>query len=500
MIMKRAVIYSRYSAGPNQTDVSIEGQEKSCQDYIERHSYSFVRMYADRHISGRTDKRPAFQTMIDDAKTGDFDVVVVYSLDRFSRDKYDSAIYKKALRDCGVVVESASENIPEGPEGIMFEGILESLAVYYSAELSKKIRRGMDVKARKGLSTGGPTPFGYVLEDGVYKPDPNRAPHVAEVFRMYAAGSSFTDCAKYLNSFGFKTTMKKNFSSGSVRRILENKKYCGYYIYNGLEIEGGMPQLVDEVLYYEVQKIMKKNSKPVRPRGEFALTGKLICGKCGGSMTGTSGTSKTGDVHYYYKCPGKDRKPVPRDQLEHSVAQHVREILSSPERMDPIVDELYALYLEESKTRSRASILSDNLQEIEKKISRIVDHIMENGSSPTLADKLNTLESDRAILQNDLDKLERDAHMTPEIIREGMQLALLGEQSTDASVIRTFVRKVVLYDDHLLIEFNLKGQDGLETHELLEFDLTSVCSTIRGSSRTLAIYHGRVLAICKRYQ
>ena len=497
MSKNRAVIYSRYSAGPNQTDVSIEGQEKICHDYIERNSYSFVRMYADRHVSGRTDKRPAFQNMIEDAKSGSFDVVIVYSLDRFSRDKYDSAIYKKVLRDHGVVVESASENIPDGPEGIMFEGILESLAVYYSAELSKKIRRGMDVKAKKGLSTGGPTPFGYVLDDGHYLPDPKAAPHVAEVFRMYSAGSSFSECARYLNDLGFSTGKRKPFTSGTIRKILTNKKYCGYYLYNGLEIEGGMPQLVDEMIYFEVQKMIKSKSKPSRPRGEYALTGKLICGKCGSNMTGTSGTSKTGDVHYYYKCPGKDRRPVPRDRIEHAVAQHVREILSDPDRMDAMVDQLYNVMLENNRNDLRAAALSDNLQDVERGISRIVDHIIEHGSSPALAEKLEALESDRAILKNDLDQLQSEPELSRDMIRAGLQLPLLEKYTPDSDVIRIFVHQVVLYDDKLLIEFNFNGHDGLEKTELLGFDLSSLCSTKDTFSRTLAIYHGTVIAICR---
>lgn len=492
--MKRAVIYARYSAGPHQTDVSIEGQEKVCQDYIARKEYGFVRMYADRHISGRTDKRPAFQRMIDDARSGSFDVVVVYSLDRFSRDKYDSAIYKKMLRDCGVVVESASENIPDGPEGIMFEGILESLAVYYSAELSKKIRRGMDVKARKCLSTGGPTPFGYVLQDGSYHPDPNAAPHVAEVFRMYLSGSSFADCARYLNGLGFTTSKGKPFSSGTVRKILTNKKYCGYYVYNGMEVEGGMPQLIDENTFFKVHKMIAKN-KPHRPRGDFALTGKLICGICGEHMTGTSGTSKTGAVHYYYKCPSKDRKNIPRDLIEHTVAQYVRDALSDPERIDAIVDRLFALHLEEDRTQAKSSALADNLKRIEKKIDGIVDHIMENGSSPALADKLSALEEDRAILRSDLDQLQSEPVLTRDMIRAGLQLALLGDQTTDADVIRIFVHQVLLHEDHLIIEFNIKGHEGLQKTDLLEFDLCPDWWTIGALSRTLTVYRGSILLI-----
>lgn len=493
--MKRAAIYARYSTGPNQTDVSIEGQEKICTEYIDRHGYTFVGMYADKHISGRTDKRPRFQQMIDDARAGSFDVVVVYSLDRFSRDKYDSAIYKKVLRDHGVTVESASESIPEGPEGILFEGMLEAMAEYYSAELSKKIRRGLDVNASKSRSVGGPTPFGYTLKDGVYEMDPKEAPHVAEVFKMYLGGSTFADCARYLNSLGFSTGKGNPFSSNTVKKILSNKKYCGYYMYNGAEIEGGMPQLVEEDVFYKVQRRMKKN-KPHKPRGEYALSGKLICGKCDSLMRGTSGTSKTGDVHYYYKCPGKDRKPIKRDQLEHIVAQNVRDILSAPQSLDTLVDKLFDYQKEELRSDARITALSDNLKDIEKKLDRALNMVLEQGNVPGLADKIRELDADRAIMKADLDKLTSGPVLTKENIRDGLRLSLLEEHVSDVQVIKIFVHQVILYDDRLLIEFNFRGSDGLTRAEIKEFELNELCSTMNTPTRTLYIYHGRVLAFC----
>lgn len=494
--MKRAVIYARYSAGPNQTDVSIEGQEKICSAYIHRHGYAYAGMYADRHISGRTDRRPEFQRMIDEADG--FDVVVVYSLDRFSRDKYDSAIYKKALRGHGVVVESASESIPEGPEGILFEGMLEAMAEYYSAELSKKIRRGLDVKAEKGLSVGGPTPFGYILKDGKYEADPKAAPHVREVFERYWTGSTFADCARYLNGLGFTTQKGKPFGSGTIKKMLSNKKYAGFYVYAGTEIEGGMPQLVPEDLFYKVKKKMAKNKSHAQ-RADYALTGKLICGACGSWMRGTSGTSKSGDAFYYYKCPKKDRRPVPQQKVEHAVAECVRELLSEPERLDNLVNKLLAYQEEERRTDLKYGALEKNLKDTERKISNLVDMIAEHGGSRDLADRLEQLQADRAVMRADLENMQSGPVLSRDVIRQGLQLALLEDHVSDAAVIRIFVHQVLLHEDgRFIVEYNFKGAgDALEKSDILVFDQSVEWWSIGKSGRTLTIYRGRVLALSR---
>lgn len=493
--MKRAVIYARYSTGPNQTDVSIEGQEKICNQYIERQGYVYAGLYADRHISGRTDQRPQFQQMVDDAKSGGFDVVVVYSLDRFSRDKYDSAIYKKALRNHDVVVESASESIPEGPEGILFEGMLEAMAEYYSAELSKKIRRGMDVKASKGMSVGGHTPFGYVLKDGTYEADPKTSPHVTDIFERFVAGDTLTECARYLTGLGFSGPHGGSFTSESIRRMLQNKKYTGRYIYNGIEIDDGMPRLVSDALFYKAQKKLGKK-KPRRPRGEYALSGKLIHGPCGSDMIGTSGKGRSA-VYFYYKCPKNDIRPVPRDLLEHAVAQHVREALSSPENVDGLVDKLLAYQEEERRTDVKTSALESNLKDLDRKIDRIVNEIADGGASRALRAKLDEYEADRAIMKEDLDKMSTGPILSRDVLRQSLQLSLLEAHVSDAKLIHIFVHRVVLYDDRLLIEFNFKGADELERSELLGFDLNSSWCTSPQLGRTMIVYHGRVLTSCK---
>lgn len=137
-----AVIYARYSCD-NQREESIEGQFRECRAFAERNNYTPIDTYIDRAMSAKTDNRPEFQKMIKDSAKGQFNAIIVWKLDRFARNRYDSAHYKAMLRKNGVKVVSATEAISEGAEGIILESVLEGYAEYYSAELSEKVIRGM---------------------------------------------------------------------------------------------------------------------------------------------------------------------------------------------------------------------------------------------------------------------------------------------------------------------------------------------------------------------
>ena len=139
------VIYARYSSD-RQTEQSIEGQLKECYEYARRNGYTIVGEYIDRAISGTTDHRPEFLRMIADGDKKLFQAVLVYQLDRFARNRYDSATYKAKLKKNGIRVLSARENISDDASGVLMEAVLEGMAEYYSVELSQKIRRGMDIK------------------------------------------------------------------------------------------------------------------------------------------------------------------------------------------------------------------------------------------------------------------------------------------------------------------------------------------------------------------
>lgn len=145
----KAVIYARYSSD-NQREESIEGQLRECKAYAEKNGITILTAYIDRALSAKTDHRPEFQRMIKDSAKGLFDMVLVWKLDRFSRNRYDSAHYKATLRKNGAKVVSATETIAEDSTGILLESLLEGYAEFYSAELGEKVRRGLTENALKG--------------------------------------------------------------------------------------------------------------------------------------------------------------------------------------------------------------------------------------------------------------------------------------------------------------------------------------------------------------
>ncbi|NCA68170.1 MAG: recombinase family protein, partial [Clostridia bacterium] len=228
--MKKAVIYARYSSD-TQTEQSIEGQLRVCQEYAKAHDIVILDTYIDRAMTGTNDNRAAFQQMIKDSAKKEWDFVLVYKLDRFSRDKYATAINKKALKDNGVRLVSATEHIPNTPEGIILESMIEGYAEYYSAELSQKVKRGMNETRRKGNFTGGHLIYGYKIENRKVVIDEESAETVRFIYEQYAIGVYVKDIIKALTEKGIYSNAKP-FARNSIYNILKNEKYSGIYRFN----------------------------------------------------------------------------------------------------------------------------------------------------------------------------------------------------------------------------------------------------------------------------
>ena len=220
----KAVIYARYSSD-NQREESIEGQLRECMAFAERKGYTVIKSYADRAISGkRADNRPEFQRMINDSAKGEFDVVIVWKIDRFSRDKYDSVIYKSKLNKNGVSVISATEPIDDSPEGKLMESIFEGFSEYYVKDLELKTSRGMTENAIKGKFNGGHITYGYVIDDDKrFQKHETEAPIVAEIFRRYAEGEPIRSIIDDLTSKSV-TNRGKKMTYHFINWILKNRR------------------------------------------------------------------------------------------------------------------------------------------------------------------------------------------------------------------------------------------------------------------------------------
>lgn len=150
---KTAAIYARYSSS-NQREESIDAQLRICRKYAEENGYSIIKEYTDSAISGRTDQRPAFQQMIQDSAKGGFETLLIYSHDRFSRNKYDTAAYKTRLKKNGVRIVAVTLPLDDSPESGLMESIMEGFAQYYSENLARSTKRGLEENALHCKSNG----------------------------------------------------------------------------------------------------------------------------------------------------------------------------------------------------------------------------------------------------------------------------------------------------------------------------------------------------------
>jgi DNA invertase Pin-like site-specific DNA recombinase len=372
----KAVIYARYSSD-NQREESIEGQLRECGAYAEREGITIVNNYIDRALSAKTDNRPAFQQMIEDGKKNLFDAILVWKLDRFARNRTDSAIYKAVLRKNNVKVVSATEKISDGPEGIILEAMIEGMSEYFSAELSQKVSRGMTENALKSKFNGGNYTFGYAIdENGHFSPDPLAAPIVVEVFQKYADGATVQSMANELIARNIRTTKGNPMNYNRVHHMLTNRRYLGEYKFKDVTIPDAFAPIIPQALFDEVQRRMEKNKKAPATRKakqEYILSGKLFCGKCGEQMVGECGRGKMGKVYFYYKCANAkrrkcDKKSAQKAWIEDLAVRHTLEALNDENLVDKVVDTLFEM---QNRENVNLPLLEKQLADTEKAINNM---------------------------------------------------------------------------------------------------------------------------------
>ena len=468
---KRAAIYGRYSSH-TQKDTSIEQQFLEIRKYCKDNNIHIVAEYADRGISGTTDERPEFQRMMKDSARGKFNILVVWKVDRFARNRYDSAMYKARLKKNGVKVQYAKEYIPDGPEGILLESILEGSAEYYSANLAQNIRRGMEANARECKITNGAIPLGYRKgPDLRYEIDPVGADVVRRIFRLYTEGVSTIDICATLNNMGHKTKLGKPFGKNSLRTILSNERYTGVYIYRETRIEGGVPAIVDKETFAKAQNMLRfhANSPAASMDIQYLLTGKLFCGHCKEPMIGMSGTGKSGNKFAYYACANKrrgdktcDKKNVRKEDIEYAVVERTLEYVLTDEAIEKIADAAVKLQEAERDT-SVVEGLKAQLKEKDTALNNIMKAIEAGIFNSTTAARMQQLEAEKADLLN----LIADAEIElPMISRDDIKYTLekmrYGNPEDEAfreRIIDIFVTSVYLYDDNRLkIIYNYNNQ------------------------------------------
>lgn len=471
-----------------------------------KNDFVVIDEYCDRAISGKTDNRPMFQKLIKDSERGHFDAVIMYTLDRFARNRYDSAIYKAKLKKNGVKIFYAKQPMPDTPEGIILESVLEGYAEYYSENLARSIRRGMKENALHGIAMGTPV-LGYKIVDKKFEIDPVGAKAVQAIFTMYAEGKSQNDIIQYLNEQGYKTSRGNAFNKNSLSRILRNDKYIGVYRFDDVVLEDAVPPIVSRELFEKVQALFKHNYA-ARARNksieDYLLSTKLFCGHCGSNMVGESGTSKSGKLHYYYKCANRkrkhncDKKVEKKDWIEKLVVQYTVENVLTDENIELIATRAMELIEKELQDTSVLVSLQGMLKDTNKKIKNLLTAIEQGIFTSTTKDRLEELEAERRDLEG---QIAREEMKKPLLTKERIMYWLASFKKGDINdieyqrrIIDTLVNSVYLYDHgdkgrKIVLTFNISGAN----------TLTIECSDIEGIApprKILTPWRCRDLSLC----
>lgn len=463
--MRNAVVYARYSS-ERQNEQSIEGQLAKCNEFAEMNGLNIVDTYIDRAMTGTNDNRPAFQQMLADcAKPVPWDVVLIYAIDRFGRDSIEIAVNKQKLKKNGKTLISAtqrtSQNIDgsKNLDGILLENVYIGMAEYYSAELSQKVRRGLDESRKKGLFTGGHVPYGYKVEDRHIIPHPEEAPVVLYIFQQYSQGAIARDIIDDLSRRGIYKKGKP-FAQNTIYGMLRLSKYRGVYTFEGVDYTDMYPALVPPDLFDKVQCILAKNKVGKKSRdADFLLKGKISCGHCNRHLFGDSGTSRNGNIRYYYTCMGRKKIHVcnksitPKDKLEQLVLDITNQVFLNSSNVEIIADALIAAIQKRLNDGSRLKLLQSEREEVKRSVNNIMKAIEQGIFTATTKARLEELEQQLSDIESNIaiEETKQKRQLKRENIIEFIRHTIKKDPKI---LIRNLIQSIKLYDDKIEIYYN----------------------------------------------
>lgn len=485
----KAVAYARYSSD-SQREESITAQLRAIRNYCAKKEIALLAEYMDEAQSGTTDDRPEFQQMIRDLKDGKdglkIDLVLVHKLDRFARNRYDSAVYRREIGRSGARVIAVDQPVDSSPEGMLTEALLEALAEYYSANLARETLKGLKENAHQARFNGGHVPFGYCIVDGCYEINESEAPAIQLIFSMFVAGASYGEISSALNAQGLKTRFGNPWSGHTLHELLKNPKYAGLYIYNRaprkiggkrnwrrskpeedlVVVPGGVPAIVDPEVWQEAQKLLSRRRKWAKPMPEvpYLLSGKVRCAVCGCKVAG--GTHRTrGKPYRYYVCQGRQRagckaKRWRKDELERLVGAEIVRIVLDEESIAAAArrarEEIEKAASGSGQEKGR---LLEEIRNLRERRERLLDAV-ESGvlDSADIRSRMDSVKNREAYVFSELERLSAlpspsEEEMGSMLRSAAEDLRALGAPS--AAFFDRYVESVELDGDSVRVKFRL---------------------------------------------
>ena len=411
--MPTAITYCRVSSEEQaQKDISIPAQRKAIHRWAEAQpGVQVVEDFVDQGISAYApaDKRPGFCDMVSFCRKNDVDLILVHKLDRFSRNREESILFKSLLRKHGVTVKSITENYdPDTPQGFLYEGMIEVINQFYSMNLATETLKGMRENAERGFHNGGRVPFGYRLEKVmvgarehsklVPGPDEEVAT-VREIFRLATdLAMGVKSIANELNKRGVPAPRSRHWNSSTVNHMLSNRVYVGDQVWfqsrkagrdsrertgedDWIVTQDAHPAIIDREVFEERQRIAKSRQfmQPShRKHVSYLLSRVMICGCCGANFHGrrhkytSKKTGKTTERFRYYCGAYLSKGPsvckplgVDRDWADALVMSTIRARLSSQGGLDELQERV------RERIEARRQVYGESSQRVDQKLAEI---------------------------------------------------------------------------------------------------------------------------------
>lgn len=474
--MDNAVAYCRFSSS-NQREESIDAQVRAIERYCSMNNINLIHIYKDEGISGRSMKsRESFLDMVNDSKEGFFEIVLVYKFERFARNRYDHIIYEKKLNENGVKLISVLEQMTDAPESIILKAMLTGMAEYFSANLSREVKKGMTENALKSKHNGGIPPLGYDLDkERKYIVNEKEAEAVRWIFKLAAERTGLSTIAKFLNEKGYKNKVGKEFKKTSIRDTLLNRKYIGTYYHalkdkhgklqeNPIIIENSHPPIIEKDLFCKVQENFAKN-KRTNPRivknNHYILTGYCQCGLCGGTYSGGyRSRNRDGTVYYGYECRKRKakendckNKAVRKELFEESVVNIIKEKILTDENISKITEDILNIVSKKEKKKE------EEVQSCEKEINKLKNmsmQLLEKNLEGFLLDdifkkKNNELNQKITMFEHRLNALKNLNNINKKKITTYLYDLKQKKTPMDRILIEAFVHKLLVFEDYIEI-------------------------------------------------
>ncbi|ODA41078.1 Recombinase [Desulfosporosinus sp. BG] len=491
-----AAAYARYSSD-NQREESLSAQLNAIKDYCQKKGYILTNVYTDEAKTATNDHRKGFQQMITDSELKLFNVVVVHKFDRFARNRYDSASYKRKLKINKVRLESVLEQLDDSPESVILESVLEGMAEYYSKNLAREVRKGLLENAKAGIHNGGRTPYGLKVNPITrkYEIDETRYKAVQMYFNGVAAGIPLAEIARRINAEGFRTYTGDKFKVTSFDTWANNRKYKGDYAWDVATkkdaegkrnshakkpieeqtiIPGVIPAIIPTELWERVNALMKERQRTggsMTAKETYLLSGKITCGSCGANYFG-EGYNSRGRHYAYYKCSGKcGNNGVDKYKLEKMISEMLEKTCFSEEGMEEIKDNVKKLYADRKKNiDSEIAPIKNEIRKLELKIDNWLELIGEGTPDKRLfAQKVSEANERKTLLESQLTKMNViassqtiDEAILIKVLKAKKDQLLSSNEEDRKQVFKEYVDKVVIntVNDQTIIELCVRCFNG----------------------------------------